>query len=525
LLDRLTQDHPLDPERRQLAAKQFDFYSEELPAGNPYSVAADSGAVEKARAYLDLFGSEERIYQGLIADASSRYPAIQFNRLFPESAGVVVNPREVRGAFTADGWNWLQKAFENPGRGGEVWVVGERSGTQPEEGQLRETLRARYRQDYVAEWRQYLRAGSVNRFTNLKDAAGKLAQLSAPGSPLLKMLALASRNTAVSDPEVAGGFKAAQSVVPPASKEYIDAANMEYMQALIRLQPAVDQAASQPGVPVEAAIVQIRDAANSANVAVGQLSLKFGTDPEAATVRKLLRDPIMHIENALRELGPAGLNAKGAALCKELNATLFNKYPFNPRAASEATPEDLNAVLLKPQGKLWQFYEANLKDILVRQGNNYVQSPAAAFSFTPGFLRFFNNAAQLSDLLYTGDRQQPGFSYSLKMLSPEQAVIVEGQRVFYAGPAVSLTWSGRPTEGVKSGQGIEWPAGRWAIFRFLDGAAKGMGGASGSGVFEWEIRGSGGVRPISFQMEVTGPRALVQRNSLAESRCVSEIAR
>jgi type VI secretion system protein ImpL len=531
LLDRFVQDHPLDSERRQMAARQFDFYSEELLAGNPYAVEADAGAVQKARAYLDRFGDAERIYRGLIADASGRHAPVHFNRLFPGSAAVVVNQREVPGAFTADGFNWLQRAFENPNRSGEVWVLGSAggpAGAQP--GQMREALRARYRQDYIAEWRHYLRAGSVNRYANLKDAAGKLALLSGPQSPLLIMLALASRNTGVSDPEVAGGFKAAQSVVPPAGKEYIDAANMAYMKALLDLQAAIEQAAGQPGAPPEAAVTQIRTAANAANAAVGQLRLNFGSDPEAAAVHKLLRDPILHAENVLRQLGPAGLNAKGAALCQELNALLWNKYPFNPRAAGEATPEDLNAALQKPQGAFWKFYEAHLKDTLVRQGNNYVPGPAAPFSFTTGFLRFFNTAAQLSDLLYAANPQQPEFSYSLRILGTEQiqsaTVTVDGRTVSYPGTAVQMTWPGKAAPGVKvTIGGITWKSyeGRWSLFRFLNEAKRSPPPHSGSDVFEWEMSFSGSVLP--FRMEVAGPRALVQRGSLADLRCVGEIAR
>src|SRR6185437_2390852 len=57
LLDRWSANRGVDADRLQLARKQFEFYSDELPAGNPFSTASDTDTVEKARRYLAQFAA------------------------------------------------------------------------------------------------------------------------------------------------------------------------------------------------------------------------------------------------------------------------------------------------------------------------------------------------------------------------------------------------------------------------------------------------------------------------------------
>ena len=58
--------------RMQLAQKQFDFYSDELKAENPYSSDNARAAVKKARDYLHQFEGIERVYAAMLADAAKK---------------------------------------------------------------------------------------------------------------------------------------------------------------------------------------------------------------------------------------------------------------------------------------------------------------------------------------------------------------------------------------------------------------------------------------------------------------------
>ena len=111
LLDRWTAGRQIDSELTSLARRQFDFYSGELAIANPFSSANDGDAVEQARAYLAQFNAIESIYQFIIAEASRQKPSINFNKQFPGSSAYVVNNMDVPGAFTLEGWKFVENAI------------------------------------------------------------------------------------------------------------------------------------------------------------------------------------------------------------------------------------------------------------------------------------------------------------------------------------------------------------------------------------------------------------------------------
>ncbi len=119
----------IDPDRLQLAQKQFDFYADELKEENPYSKENDSAAIEKARHYLAQFAGAERVYAFMLAEAGKNNPPINFNRQFPGSAQVVVESHEVPGAFSKGGWAFMKDAIAHADRyfSGEQWVLGDQA--------------------------------------------------------------------------------------------------------------------------------------------------------------------------------------------------------------------------------------------------------------------------------------------------------------------------------------------------------------------------------------------------------------
>jgi type VI secretion system protein ImpL len=159
-----------------LAKKQFDFYSEDLPHGNPFSEQNDATAIDRARQHLSKFSGVEQIYQFMLADASRRAKKINFNEQFPGSSEVVVNNRDVAGAFTKAGWTAMQDNIRRSDKffGGEKWVLGDYAAAKPDTGKLEDDLRNRYTADYIARWREFLRNTAVVRYGSLKDAAKKL---------------------------------------------------------------------------------------------------------------------------------------------------------------------------------------------------------------------------------------------------------------------------------------------------------------------------------------------------------------
>ena len=394
-----------DADRQQLAQKQFDFYAGELKEENPYSKDSDMAAVEKARHYLSQFGGMERVYTAMLAEAGKN-PPINFNRQFPGSAAVVIETHEVPGAFSKAGYTVMKDALQHPDRfyKGEQWVLGDQGATSITAAQL-DQLRAQYSADFVKQWRAYMKGASVVRYTGLKDASQKLTQLSGNQSPLLELMALASQNTAVDDPNVAQVFQPVQSVVPPTSTDrYIAPPNQNYMNALVTLQTSLEQIADQPGAPNDAAAAGTLSNAQQAIVNTRQMAQAFRIDPDThieTTTQKLLEDPITYAQGLLRTLGPAELNGKGRDLCGQMRP-LLSKYPFSPGSNALASVADISAVFKPQGGLLWQFVDANLQKALTRQGSQFVPNSSGGITVNPAFLAFLNRAAAFSDAAFPG---------------------------------------------------------------------------------------------------------------------------
>jgi type VI secretion system protein ImpL len=536
------------PERTRLAQKQFEFYAGELKYANPFSTVNDRYAVDNGRRYLAQFAGFERVYLALITEAGKAGPSINFNRRFPGSADTVINSRDVSGAFTKAGFDFVKKAVNNPERyfkGDEDsrWVLGDAGafkGDQSGEAMLKlsQQLKDRYYADFLGQWRNYMKASTVVRYRDIKDAAQKLNVLSGNQSPLLALFWLASQNTAVDDAQLAKSFQPVQTVVPPASVDrYIAPSNQAYVTALVSLQASLESVASQP-TPDPAAANQTLGLATAAKVATRQVAQGFSIDPEAhieTIVQHLMEEPITNVEALLRGLGPAELNGKGKGLCAQMRP-VWAKYPFNPNARVEATVAEVNALLRKPDGALWALYDSSLQKYLVRQGNQYVPAPGSPL--TSGFVRFFNQAAALADTLYAGNSQDPHFTYRLKPLPPDgiQGVRlqIDGQSLTYAGGAAQpqqFVWQATGAHGVTGsldfggGRYIDWLTadGLWAVFHFFDKADR-------SQPLEWIPRTGRDGSPLRVEGKPVAVRfdvdmALFQKGYFARLACVAEIAK
>lgn len=542
----------IDPQRAQLAQAQFDFYATELKEENPYTSANDTYAIERGRRYLSQFAGIERVYQNMLAEASRNNPSIQFNRKFPGSAETVIDAREVSGAFSKGGWEFMKDALRHADRyfSGEQWVLGDQAAARPDLSKIEQQLRDRYVSDFVNQWRAYLKAAAVVRYASIADAAKKLNQLSGNQSPLLALFWLASQNTAVDDPKVTAAFQPVHSVVPPSAVDrYIAPPNQSYMGGLGALNTSIEQIAAQPGQPAEAAAGQVLANAVAAKSASRQLAQTFRPDPEGkvdATTQKLLEDPITYVEGLLRTLGPAELNAKGKALCGQLRPVLA-KYPFTPNASQQATLAEVNSILRKPDGALWNFYDANLQRLLVKQGDQYAAAPSGGMALTPAFVAFFNRAAAVSEAFYAGGAQEPRLTYTLKPAPSEGieslTLRLDGQVLTTSAANAApkqFVWPGAGTREAKAsvkfgGTDLGWSSneGLWAVFQFFEEAERWQPAAPGSWQLEWVVRAgknamtlpSGRPLTVRFELNMGSAPPVFQKGYLSRLGCVADVAR
>jgi type VI secretion system protein ImpL len=552
LQDRWAAGRTVDPERAALAQKQFEFYADELKIANPFSEQHDAPVVAKARQYLNQFGGVERVYAAMLADAGKTNPPLNFNKKYVGSASTVLETYEVPGAFTKPGWDFMQASLNNPEKyfSGEQWVLGEQAGTTVDRATISKQLTDKYHSDFIRQWRNYLKSASVVKYANIQDAAAKLNTLSGNQSPLLALIWEASQNTAVDLPAAKAAFQPVQAVIPPGTDLFIGNENKQYVNALLALQASVDGAASAQQLTDAVAAPTLTNA-SAARMTTRQLAQTFRSDPEArvdATVQKLLEDPIVHVEALLKRLGPDELNGKGREVCGEFRK-LWSKYPFNPKMnAPQATIAEVNALLRKPDGILWKFYEGNLQKLLPKQGAQYVAAEASGL--TPAFVGFFNRTAAFSEAIYPEGAQEPMFKYALKP-APMEGILgiglnLDGQTMSYTGgnsAAKQFVWQGTGTHAasasVKLGEGIEFDwyprrEGLWAVFQFFGNSETWRQMGNGH-LLEWFVRAgnqepmtdSKTGKPLTFRLELDmlGGPPVFQKDFFGRFGCVAEVAK
>jgi type VI secretion system protein ImpL len=546
LVNRWLGGRTIDAARLDLVKRQFEFYSQELKAENPYSSANDAATVEHARRYLSKFAGAERVYQFMLSEVNKANKTINFNGRFPGSAQTVIDSYDVAGAFTKSGWAAMTDDLKHIDRffNGEQWVLGDQSSGDLDLGKLQTALTSRYTADFLGAWRTYLKRAAIVPYKSVPDAAQKLRTLSSPESPLLELFWLASQNTAASNPKITAALKPLYSVMPPNSgDQLIVPANDAYMKDLAALQIAMDQMAQQPGTPSDAAASQTQTSAQNALLVTRQMAQNFGRDADAhleATVEKLMEDPITYSQSLLRGLGPAELNGKGKGLCAQLSS-LFTKIPFNPRSKTEAAVSDVNSFFKPKEGALWTFYDANLSKYLVPQGSIYVPDPGAPIRLAGAFVNFFNRAAAFSQMAYPNGSADPHFTYNVRPLLSEDIaslkLTIDGQSAEFtaASPAKAFSWQASGPHGVqlsgrfKDGTDLPYPTydGLWSVFEWVSDADSQQGST-----LEWKLKA--GVRDRAVLSPVTGQPVVVRfnidnpvfaKNYFAEMACTAEVAK
>ena len=457
----------------------------------------------------------------------------------------------MEGAFTKSGWAYMQKILHNlPAYfSGEEWVMGAGSASSLDLVNLAAGIAGRYQQDYIAQWRAFLKGARVVGYSGLPDASQKLLKLTRNDTPLLALLCTAAQNVVVGQPDIQKPFQAVLSVEPATcmdQQQYIGDSNKPYISGLSGLQACLDTANSAAPDQKDTAKAQCATSASTAQQAAQQIGQGFTIDPDAhvdQTVQNLLLAPIVTIAGVLRP-GPVG----GGGLCSQMSP-FAAKFPFNARAATDASLPDVDAFFNPASGALSQFYTTALKNLLIPQGTAYAPNPDAAQKVTPAFLSFFNRSKDVQRALYSGAPGQIQFRYALRP-HPTESVIgltltIDGQTLTFKGGNASyqqFTWPGATAQGVKltvtiaGGSPFGWPSydGTWGVFHFFAEADESHQNGNIS-TLAWVLK-TGGGRPVTtpdgkpvtvqFDLDTLGQAAILQKGFLSSLLpCVSTVAR
>jgi type VI secretion system protein ImpL len=543
LMEHWSPGRTTDPTRTDLARRQFDRYARELAIENPYAIPLADSAAARARAFLKKSTGTELIYRSMLAEAGSAAPPIQFERNYPAAAGLIRDPYVVPGVYTKAGWAAMEAAFKNVERyfKGEDWVVGPGAPVPADRGKVGGEIRDLYTSDYIAQWRSFLNAASVVRFSGVSDAAAKLQTLSSNQSPLLALFALVSRNTAVDTVLVGPAFQPVHVVTPPGdTAKYIGPSNEAYINAVVGLQSSLEQIAKAPPDQSDMAVSQAEANATQAKLATRQLANKFQLDREGRThvvVQKLMEDPIDYAEGLLQSVGPAQLNGRGRAFCAPFQQ-LLTEYPFNSSSSLMASLDDVSALLQPGTGALWTFVNGQMANYLVRQGPKFVEKPGSPVRISPAFLDFLNRAADFSTTLYRAEGAPASLTLTMRpILSdavPSLTVTIDGRPARFtrtSSASQRITWNGAEASeaalsgvvGGREGDILRFQ-GTWAIFRLFNRAQWYPG--DGFYRLEWNASGLTGV-PVRavFDVNLGSAKPILQPNFFAGVSCSGRVTR
>jgi type VI secretion system protein ImpL len=527
----------IDPERQNLVIPQFDFYSTELAIANPFSSTNETAVIDKARKYLLQFGAIDHVYSPLLAEASRRNSSVSFNGAFPNSAGVIIGNHVVPGAFTKDGFAFMQAAMRDPSYyiHGEEWVLGKTTSSELDQSTLRQRLTQRYYAEFINEWLKVIQTSRVESYRDLADADKKLGLLTEPSSPLLELLWFISNNTNVGVADVNKHFQPVQVVEPPGTPgQYEMPQNRQYVEALAALHSNVDSLLQSPTGQNQVLDTQTLTAEANAETSVTQVMGGAQVDQSFHTenqVRRLLEEPITNLNSARNQGSKDALNQAGKAFCNRFTQ-ITSKYPFNSKSNEDLSIDQLNAIFAPKTGALWTFYE-KLAPFLPKQGSRYEPIPGGTAKPSSSFVDFFNRAASLSDAFYhSGAAGAPSFSYSLKEMPSNVTGLVlkvGNETLTDSGQPKAFTWTGGPEEIQVAARGVPLSSftGSWAIFRFVAAAHSQVSGAVTT--LEWVIQTNnqtiiinGKEESYRYQLQVDGYNPF-RTSEFSGLHCVSQV--
>ena len=521
-------------ETKQLAQNQFDYYAAALPE-NPSCLTALNGSKPDAtllantRSYLNSFAGIDHVYLSMKAAADRRFPPIEFKKLYPASVGTVTAPTIVDGAFSKDGFTFMEDAIKHPDQylSGEEWVTGPT--TQPvDRASLAAQLEARYQIDFLAAWRTYLKTAHIIGFGALPDAAARLHTLDGPASPLLAILSVASKNTAVADPSFSQPFQAPQSVTPPAGPPV----NPGYTEKLAGIEQAIHQALST--TPPASDLTGINTADGAADSTVSALRGGFQPpDPGGVadtSTERLLREPIQFVAALAGKAPKKAADGAGADFCAKAKGVL-GKFPFNPDATADATPEEA-ATFFGPTGPIVAFATEQAKLIAF---NGTLYTAVTPGTVNPALLTFLNATHAVGTTLFpTPGATQPTLTFSIAQQSTPNlapaSLEIDGATFLNVGVPNRIIWVYKPQGSVKllgSGQ-TKNNFGPWSIFHFAYAAKH-----PASNQLEYIFQNNGitekapnGTEIIyRFAIEDAGARLLNPAFMRSQLRCVSKVAK
>ncbi|WP_244817550.1 type VI secretion system membrane subunit TssM [Caballeronia sp. Lep1P3] len=452
------------------------------------SLPLDGALVESARARLTELPLSQRIGDRLDRElAQANVAAFSVSAAAGPKAPLLLQRASgasltggVAGAYTRAGYAVYQRLRDHAlaDAASDAWVLGRNDSPQNADGiaSLRAALDQRYVDAYARAWDALLDDVTSVPAASLVDAARIANALSAPDSPLRKLIVAAARETTLGG---AGSQTGASAV-----DDHFD---------------ALHQLAGKPGdaAPLERAFAPLKDAAvylDAADAArrLGQpapagdaltrlrLAGQTGAAPLTPVAASVAAAGASLVEGGERARLAAQWNASVGPLCHK---ALDGRYPLVRASARDAAADDF-ARLFAPGGLIDDFFQKNLAALVDTTKPVWQWRAGASPAGVPrDALAQFQRAAQIRDAFFGDGSRAMAIRFRVKALALDPAVArvnfeIDGQQFAVAqdgAQSMPLQWPGGKNTGRASAQ-FDAPAGGasfeasgpWALLHLLD---------------------------------------------------------
>ncbi|MDB5815051.1 MAG: type secretion protein [Rhodocyclales bacterium] len=497
---------------------------EDGPAVSP--IPADAQLISSVRNQLLRYSLPDRIYSRLKRQGvGGEFPAFTIERTVGPAGAIVFTrksgqplSRGVPGLFTFDGYHkGFSKVVERVSKQlaeEEPWVLATTSGkhSAEDEKKIANEVRRVYLNDYVRTWDNFINDIGVAKASNLQQSIQIARVLSAPDSPLPKLMRAMSRETTLS--LKSADKSAVEKVQDKLSETQSDLSKLfskddttqtsmpaggiemivdDHFAQLRQLVTGDDKTA-----PITAVVALLNDvyiAMSATETALRDKVAPPSSDASAKVKAESARMP-EPVRTMMQDVSAAGAgqalvslretlsSAVGTQIGQFCTQAIEGRYPFVRNSTRDVTRDDFTA-LFGPGGKLDAFFSQNLAQYVDTSTNPWsfkkVQEQSLGNS---GNLAQFQRAAVIRDVFF---RSGGVLRLEFKPVDMDPSITnfvfdVDGQLIKYShGPQVpqSVTWPG-PKGGLEvriqmtppgasgtSGAALDGP---WSLFRMLDKA-------------------------------------------------------
>lgn len=524
-----------------IAPNLWRFYAAQLEAHPGWRITTDPALVARARqlliSQLGQRNGEATLYRQVLDAVANQYPALGLQQMVGDTDAqpLFSTTAEVPGVFTRQAWEGgVRKAIEEvaAARREEIdWVLSDdRSQIDAEltPEALRESLTARYFQDYGRAWLDMLNSLRWQEAGSLADVVDQLTLMTdvrqSPFIALVNTLSYQGRAGTRSQALGESLLQSAQNLMGPDKAPVIeqlaalpkgpleesfgpllallgkgdepsggdDSISLHaFLTRVTRVRLTLQQvsAAQDPQAMIQAlaqTVFQGRSVDLTDTQSYGSLIAASLGSEWAGFGRALFVQPLDQAWQRILQPSAAGLNDHWQrAIVGPWNSAFAGRYPF-AASTSDASLPMLGQMIRADSGHLDRFLTRQLGGVLRKDGNRWVPESAQGqgLRLDPAFLAAVNRLAELADVLYTDGGMGIAFELRAKPVRDlvQTTLTLDGRRLAYFNqrerwqrfdwpsasdyPGARLSWTH-----ARSGERLlgDYP-GTWGLIRLLERA-------------------------------------------------------